>query len=126
LAVEKQPPRRMVLKLVAIGLFAGFLVGMSSVGSGSVVMVLLLLLVNCPPAVLVGTDIVHAIALTGFTGILQFRLGNVDLGLVLSLLVGSIPGALIGVKISQHLPSLWLKRTLCVILLITGARMLGI
>lgn len=126
LAVEKQPPRRMVLKLIAIGLFAGFLVGLSSVGSGSVVMVLLLLLVHCPPAVLVGTDIVHAIALTGFTGILQFRFGNVDLALVMSLLVGSIPGALIGVKIGQHLPSLWLKRTLCVILLITGARMLGV
>lgn len=124
--VQKQPPRRVALKLVVIGFFAGVLVGMSSVGSGSVVMVLLLLLVHCPPAVLVGTDIVHAIALTGFTGALQFRFGNVDAGLVLSLLLGSIPGALIGVKLGNRLPGPWLKRALCLILLVTGARMLGI
>lgn len=50
-----------------IGLFSGFLVGMTSVGSGSITMVLLLLFVSASPPVLVGTDIVHAFALTGFT-----------------------------------------------------------
>ena len=107
-----------------IGLFAGFLVGLSSVGSGTVVLVLLVPLIRCSPAILVGTDIVHAVILTGFTALLYLRLGTVDFGLVMPLLVGSIPGALIGVRLSTQLPSLWLKRVLCVVLLASGVRML--
>jgi uncharacterized protein len=107
-----------------IGLFAGFLVGVSSVGSGTVVLVLLVLLIHCSPAVLVGTDIIHAVILTGFTTLLYVRLGTVDFGLVMALLIGSIPGALIGVRLSTRLPSRWLKRVLCVALLATGVRML--
>jgi uncharacterized membrane protein YfcA len=107
-----------------IGLFAGFLVGMSSVGSGTVVLILLVLLINCSPAVLVGTDIVHAVILTGFTSLLYLRLGTVDFGLVMALVIGSIPGALVGVRLSMHLPSPWLKRVLCVALLATGVKML--
>jgi uncharacterized protein len=107
-----------------IGLFAGFLVGVSSVGSGTVVLVLLVLLIHCSPAVLVGTDIVHAVVLTGFTSLLYLRLGTVDFGLMMPLLIGSIPGALIGVRLSTQLPSPWLKRVLCVALLATGIRIL--
>jgi|ERR1700761_5614359 len=107
-----------------IGLFAGFLVGMSSVGSGTVVLVLLVPLVESSPAILVGTDIVHAVILTGFTSLLYLRLGTIDFGLVIALLAGSIPGALLGVRLSTSLPSRWLKRVLCVTLLITGVRTL--
>lgn len=107
-----------------IGLFAGFLVGVSSVGSGTVVLVLLVLLIRCSPAILVGTDIIHAVILTGFTSLLYFRLGTVDFGLVMALLIGSVPGALIGVRLSTRLPSPWLKRVLCIALLATGVRLL--
>jgi uncharacterized protein len=107
-----------------IGLLAGFLVGMSSVGSGTVVLVLLVGLIQCSPAALVGTDIVHAVILTSFTSLLYTRLGTVDFGLVTALLIGSIPGALIGVRLSNRLPSCWLKRVLCLALLATGLRML--
>jgi uncharacterized protein len=107
-----------------IGLFAGFLVGLSSVGSGTVVLLLLVLLIHCSPAILVGTDIIHAVLLTGFTTLLYLRLGTVDFGLVVALLVGSIPGALIGARLSTQLPSPWLKRVLCVALLASGVRML--
>ena len=107
-----------------IGVFAGFLVGLSSVGSGTIVLVLLVLLIHCSPAILVGTDIIHAVLLTGFTTILYLRLGTVDFGLVMALLVGSIPGALIGVRLSTLLPSPWLKGVLCVALLASGVRML--
>ena len=68
--------------MALIGLVAGFLVGMTSVGSGSIIMMLLLLFYSFPPKVNVGTDIVHAVILTGVTGLLHFRLGNVDPGLV--------------------------------------------
>ncbi len=124
--LQRRPPRQIIPKLVGIGLLAGILVGMSSVGSGSIVIVLLLLFVQRPVVALVGTDVVHAIALTGFTGLLQLNFGNVDPWLVAALLVGSVPGSLIGVRISNRLPSPWLKRTLCALLLLTGIRMLGI
>jgi hypothetical protein len=85
---------------------------------------LLLLFYSFPPKVNVGTDIVHAVVLTGVTGLLHFRLGNVDSRLVLSLLIGSIPGGLIGSHLATRVPMLWLRRLLCALLLITGARML--
>jgi uncharacterized protein len=107
-----------------IGLLAGFLVGMTSVGSGSIIMMLLLLFYSFPPKVNVGTDILHAVILTGTTGLLHFRAGNVDPSLVLTLLIGSIPGGLIGSHLATRMPMLWLRRLLCALLLITGARML--
>lgn len=110
--------------MALIGLIAGFLVGMTSVGSGSIIMMLLLLFYSFPPKVNVGTDIVHAVILTGVTGLLHFRLGNVDPGLVVSLLIGSIPGGLVGSHLATRVPMLWLRRILCTLLLITGARML--
>jgi uncharacterized membrane protein YfcA len=110
--------------MALIGLVAGFLVGMTSVGSGSIIMMLLLLFYSFPPKVNVGTDIVHAVVLTGVTGLLHFRLGNVDPGLVVSLLIGSIPGGLLGSHLATRVPMLWLRRILCTLLLITGARML--
>jgi uncharacterized protein len=55
-----------------IGLIAGCLVGLTSVGSGSMIMMLLRLLCRFPPKVLVGTDIAHAVVLTGVTGFLAF------------------------------------------------------
>ncbi len=110
--------------MVLIGLVAGFLVGMTSVGSGSIIMMLLLLFYSFAPKVNVGTDIVHAVLLTGVTGLLHFRLGNVDMPLVVTLLIGSIPGGLLGSHLATRVPMLWLRRLLCALLLITGARML--
>lgn len=110
--------------VVSIGALAGFLVGMTSIGSGSVTMMLLLLMFPCTPALVVGTDIVHAVVLTGFTSLLHLRLGTVDPFLVAYLLLGSIPGALLGTRLSSHIPGHWLKRILCGVLLLTGARML--
>jgi len=67
---------------------------------------------------------VHAVLLTGVTSFLHFRLGNVDTALVGSLLIGSIPGGLLGSHLSTRVPVLWLRRLLCAVLLATGARML--
>jgi hypothetical protein len=121
---HRPPTMKGFAGMALIGLIAGFLVGMTSVGSGSIIMMLLLLLYSFPPKVNVGTDILHAVVLTGVTGFLHFRLGNVDSGLVLSLLIGSIPGGLLGSHLATRMPMLWLRRILCTLLLITGARML--
>jgi uncharacterized protein len=121
---QRPPTLKGFAGMAVIGLIAGFLVGMTSVGSGSIIMMLLLLFYSFPPKVNVGTDIVHAVVLTGVTGFLHFRLGNVDPSLVLSLLIGSVPGGLLGSHFSTRMPTVWLRRVLCALLLITGARML--
>jgi uncharacterized membrane protein YfcA len=73
---NRPPTMRGFAGMVVIGLVAGFLVGMTSVGSGSIIMMLLLLFYSFPPKVNVGTDIVHAVVLTGVTGFLHFRLAD--------------------------------------------------
>jgi hypothetical protein len=122
--VNRPPTMKSFIGMSVIGLIAGFLVGMTSVGSGSIIMMLLLLFYSFPPKVMVGTDIVHAVALTGVTSLLHWRMGNIDLHLVAALLIGSIPGGLLGSQLSTRVPVLWLRRILCTVLLATGARML--
>jgi len=75
---NRPPTMKGFAGMAVIGLVAGFLVGMTSVGSGSIIMMLLLLFYSFPPKINVGTDIVHAVILTGVTGFLHFRAGNVD------------------------------------------------
>ena len=121
---SRPPTAKSFAGMAVIGLLAGFLVGMTSVGSGSIVMMLLLLFYSYAPKIMVGTDIVHAVILTGITSLLHLRLGNVDPPLVGYLLIGSIPGGLLGSHLSTRVPVPWLRRILCAILLATGARML--
>jgi uncharacterized membrane protein YfcA len=120
----RPPTMRSFIGISAIGLLAGFLVGMTSVGSGSIIMMMLLLFYNFKPKIMVGTDIVHAVILTGVTSLLHFRLGNIDPYLVGSLLIGSVPGGILGSHLSTRMPVPWLRRILCAVLLATGARML--
>jgi uncharacterized protein len=121
---NRPPTMKSFAGMAGIGLIAGFLVGMTSVGSGSIIMMLLLLFYSYPVKVMVGTDIVHAVLLTGIAGFLHFQVGNVDPTLVASLLVGSIPGGVLGSYLSTRVPVPWLRRILCGILLATGVRML--
>jgi hypothetical protein len=124
-SVSQHPPTmKSFVGISVIGLLAGFLVGMTSVGSGSIIMMLLLLFYSFHPKQMVGTDIVHAVLLTGVTSLLHFSLGNINLPLVASLVIGSIPGGIIGSHISTRMPVPWLRRILCAVLLATGARML--
>ncbi len=124
LAIKKRPANELYPAIVIIGLIAGFLVGVSSVGSGSVIMALLLTFVQSSPVVLVASDIAHAVALTGFASLLDWHLGMVDMSLVLPLLIGSIPGSFLGVKLSTVLPGQTLRFVLYLILMVCGARML--
>jgi uncharacterized membrane protein YfcA len=121
---KRQPTLKNFAGMSVIGLVGGFLVGITSVGSGSIIMMMLLLFYSFLPKIMVGTDIVHAVILTGVTSLLHWRLGNVDFNLVTTLLIGSIPGGILGSYLSTRVPVLWLRRILCTVLLMTGARML--
>ena len=106
-----------------IGFCVGVLVGITSIGSGTVTLMLLLVFYGYAPAVLVGTDVVHALLLTGVTGLLQMRLGNVDYRLVAYILVGSIPGGLLGAYIANRIVWARLRSILFVVLIAFGVRM---
>jgi hypothetical protein len=123
-AAVKPPTVKSFAGMSAIGLVAGFLVGITSVGSGSIVMMMLLLFFSFQPKVMVGTDIVHALILTGVTSLLHFRMHNIDIHLAGALLIGSVPGGVFGSYLSTRVPVPWLRRILCAVLLATGARML--
>jgi uncharacterized membrane protein YfcA len=123
-AAQKPPTMKSFAWMSLIGLVAGFLVGITSVGSGSIVMMMMLLFFSFQPKVMVGTDIVHALLLTGVTSLLHMFARNVDFNLVGALVLGSIPGGLFGSYLSARVPVPWLRRILCAVLLATGARML--
>ncbi|MGB2624464.1 MAG: sulfite exporter TauE/SafE family protein [Candidatus Acidiferrum sp.] len=112
------------LGIILIGFLAGVLVGVTSIGSGSIILMLLLVFYGYTPAILVGTDIVHAVVLAGITGWLQFRMNNVDTMLVASVLLGSIPGGLLGAHLTKYLAPGRFKLLLCCVLAVVGVRML--
>lgn len=109
---------------IITGLVGGFLVGMTSIGSGSVIMMFLLLFYRRPPAVLVGTDIFHGVILMAVAGAGHLALGTVDLRLVGWLLIGSIPGVLAGSWLAKVVAAARLRHALLLVLLITGVIML--
>jgi uncharacterized protein len=109
---------------IVFGAMGGYLVGLTSIGSGSIMAVILLLLYPIAPAVIVGTDIAHATVLSLVTGVAHMTQGNVDFSLAGMLLLGSIPGVVIGSKVAPLLPSRPLKVILSLMLVIVGTQML--
>lgn len=116
--------RKRRLFTIVFGAMGGYLVGLTSIGSGSIMAVILLLLYPLSPAVIVGTDIAHATVLSLVTGLAHMTQGNVDFALVGTLLLGSIPGVLIGSRVAPWLPGRPLKIVLCIILVFVGITLL--
>jgi uncharacterized membrane protein YfcA len=109
------PPR--TLPTVLFGVVLGLLVTLTSVGAGAIgVTVLAALYPMLPAKRLVGSDIAHAVPLTLVGGLGHFGLGNVDTGLLLILLVGSIPGILLGARLAGIVPERLLRPILAVML----------
>ncbi len=116
--------RRRRAYTVVFGAMGGYLVGLTSIGSGSVMAVILLLLYPIAPAVIVGTDIAHATVLSLVVGLAHMTQGNVDFSLAGTLLLGSIPGVLVGSRIAPWLPGKPLKTILACMLIFVGMRLL--
>ena len=112
---------------IAIGLIGGLIVGLTSVGSGSLIIVLLLLLYPMLSAkALVGTDLVQAIPLVGAATLGHLLFGDFQLGLTLTLLVGAIPGVYLGAKVSTRAPDQIIRPVLILVLLISALKLLGV
>jgi uncharacterized membrane protein YfcA len=116
--------RRDRIAAVLIGLGGGFMVGLTSVGSGVFFGLSLLILFPLRSAKVVGTDIFHAAALLWVAGTGHLIAGNVDLGSVVWLLVGSLPGVLIGSHLSVRLPDRALQLALGITLGASGVKLL--
>jgi len=113
------PPRTM--PTVLFGVVLGLLVTLTSVGAGAIgVTVLAALYPMLPARRLVGSDIAHAVPLTLIGGLGHFGLGNVDTGLLLVLLIGSIPGILLGARLAGLAPE-WLLRPILAVMLCYAA-----
>jgi len=109
---------------VALGLFLGVFVSISSVGAGAIgVTVLLLLYPTLPLVRIVGSDIAHAVPLTLVAGIGHWLLGSVDLVILASLLIGSIPGITISSHLAGRVPEQILRPVLAATLALVGFRL---
>ncbi|MBU6257519.1 MAG: sulfite exporter TauE/SafE family protein [Burkholderiales bacterium] len=111
---------------VAAGVVLGVLVTLTSVGAGAIGTVALVYLYprRLTPPRLIATDIVHAIPLALFAGAGHLMLGDVQLGLLGNLLLGSIPGVILGTRLSTRLPHQGLRALLALLLLALGAHLL--
>jgi len=109
---------------VLSGIVLGILVSLSSVGAGAIgVTFLLILYPKMPAGKLVGSDIAHAVPLTLIAGIGHWFLGSIDGLLLLSLLVGSVPGIIVGSYISSRVPDKLLRPVLAGTLAAVGAKL---
>jgi uncharacterized protein len=108
---------------VMVGFVGGCLVGMTSMGSGSIIMSLLLLFYSRSVPTLVGTDIAHAVILGSIAGAGHLLLGTVDFRLLVALLLGSIPGAWFAAHMATSVRTVWLRRMLFSILVVAGLSM---
>jgi hypothetical protein len=112
------------LKLVAVGALVGFMVAMTSVGSGSLLMVFLLLFTPYPLGELVGTDILYGLATMALAGSLHVRLGHFDGPLFWHVVIGSLPGVVVGSRLTRVIPERYFSWLFTVLYFSLGARLL--
>jgi uncharacterized protein len=109
---------------LALGACGGFIVGLTSVGSGTFFALVMLLVFPLTAAKIVGTDIWHAAALLWVAGVSHLLHGNVDLSAMGWLLIGSIPGVLVGSQITVRVPDRALRIGLATTLGVSGVKLL--
>jgi uncharacterized membrane protein YfcA len=123
---DRDPPVR-PLPTLAVGAVGGLLVGITSVGSGSLIMVALLLLYPTLSAVrLVGTDLVQAVPLVLSAAVSHVLLNGIDWGVLIPLVVGGSPGTFLGARLANWVSQSIIRRGIVIVLSLTGLKMLGV
>jgi hypothetical protein len=112
--------RRHKVAAVVIGAATGFVIGITSAGSGTVIAILLIAVYRLSPKKVVGTDVVHAAILLSAAAVAHWVGGNIDFGLAGNILVGSLPGVVIGAALSDKAPQGFLRTALGLVLIASG------
>jgi uncharacterized protein len=124
---DERTQRRQLIATVAGGLVVGVLVTLTSVGAGALVAVLLALTypLRLSAKTIVGTDIIHAVPLTLVAALGHSWLGNVDLWLLVSLLIGSVPGIVAGSLVAGKVNDTLVRFALAAMLVVSGVKMMA-
>lgn len=113
------------IQAIFIGLGVGLILGLTSVGSGALIGLALIVVFRLHPRRVVGTDVFHAAVLLWVAGLAHFALGHVDLRLVANLLVGSLPGVWVGSGWTERLSPLGLRLAIAGVLMASGLGLLS-
>src|SRR5579871_4714642 len=115
------------LPTIAIGVIGGIVVGMTSVGSGSLMIVLLLFLYPTIGANrLVGTDLAQAVPLTLAAALGALAFGHVQFGVTAALAIGSVPAVLVGSLLSSRVPDRYVRPAIAFVILASGLKYVGL
>jgi uncharacterized membrane protein YfcA len=113
--------RRHIIAAILTGVVTGFVIGLTSAGSGTLIAIALIAIFRLTPQRVVGTDVFHAAVLLWAAGAAHWIGGNIDFGLAGNILLGSVPGVIIGTKLSVKAPQGFLRGALGVVLIASGA-----
>jgi hypothetical protein len=115
------------LPTVAVGMIGGVIVGLTSVGSGSLMIVLLLFLYPMISANrLVGTDLTQAVPLTLAAALGALIFGHVEFGVTISIILGSVPAVLIGSLLSSRAPDKYIRPVITYVIFASGLKYAGL
>ena len=111
-------------QIALLGFGVGIAVTFTSIGSGSIVVAVLMLLIHLPAARIVGTDIVHGLPLLAIASMGHFAVGTINVSILASLLLGGVPGILVGSRLSITVPERGMRMVMATMLLAIGLRMI--
>jgi uncharacterized protein len=122
-----EPSRVRPIPTLLVGVLGGFLVGLTSVGSGSIIIVCLMLLYpSLRGAELVGTDLVQAIPLVSAAALAHILVGDFQLGLTATILIGALPAVWVGARMSSKAPDGVIRPALVFVLVATSLKLLDV
>jgi uncharacterized membrane protein YfcA len=116
--------RRHIIAAVITGATTGFVIGLTSAGSGTLIGIALIAIFRLTPQRVVGTDVFHAAVLLWAAGIAHWIGGNIDFALAGTILVGSIPGVIVGTNWSVRAPQKFLRYALAGVLIASGTTLI--
>ncbi|HEY7891367.1 MAG TPA: sulfite exporter TauE/SafE family protein [Solirubrobacteraceae bacterium] len=115
------------LPTILVGMLGGVVVGMTSVGSGSLMIILMLFLYPALSAgQLVGTDLSQAVPLTAAAALGALAFGHVEVGVTASLIIGSVPAVLIGSMFSASVPDRYVRPGIAFVIFASGLKYVGV